>query len=50
MGINTLYPLDTPCAGCGEPCRNGLRWCSNACFYMEDGYPDDDCEQENDND
>jgi hypothetical protein len=28
-----------PCAGCGRP--SVLRWCSNACFWAEDGPPDD---------
>lgn len=25
------------CKACGEPCRNGLMWCSTFCWREEDG-------------
>lgn len=28
-----------PCVCCGKPSR--LRWCSNACFYTEDGHDEE---------
>ena len=34
----TPRPLQ-PCVCCGKPSR--LRWCSNACFYTEDGHDEE---------
>lgn len=34
------------CVACFRECPPGLRWCSNACFYAEDGYPDDSYEED----
>jgi hypothetical protein len=41
---NTIPQISRPrlCVACGEPTLNGSRWCSNRCFYEEDGWAHED--------